>query len=54
MKNKELFEKRLTEVTDALRTGDYSIAPSPLLGFEARLYLQGEHDTLIWVLEMSE
>ena len=54
MKTKELFEKYYVELVKALNTGDYSIAPFPLIEDEAFYYLQGKRDVLLWVLEMYD
>ena len=52
MSTYELFEKRLREVVESLKSRYFYEAPFPLTGDEARCYLQGEMVTLQWVLEM--
>lgn len=49
---KDMIETRVEDVALALKTCNYEIAPFPLVGLEARMYLQGDVDALRWVLEM--
>lgn len=47
----DLFELRFAEINNALRSGDLSHAPFPLVGEQARINLEARSSTLQWVLE---